>query len=55
MDVWRGVAGQSRTWYSFSSPANWGVKPHFEAVLTTRTTLPLSCAREYSLPFSVLC
>jgi hypothetical protein len=25
--------------YSFSRPANCGVKPHLEAVLTTRTTL----------------
>ena len=43
-----GAGWRIRTWYNFSSPANWGVKPHFEAVLTTRTTLPLSCAREYS-------
>jgi hypothetical protein len=28
------------------------VKPHFDAVLTTRTTLPLRDVRGYSLPFS---
>jgi hypothetical protein len=37
--------------YSFSSPSNWGVKPHLLAVFTTRTTLPLRSAREYAAPF----
>ena len=29
------------------------MKPHFEAVLTTRTTLPLRWERGQGLPFSV--
>ena len=39
-------------WYSSSRPWNCGVKPHLEAVLTTRTTLPLCWERGYGLPFS---
>lgn len=38
--------------YSFSRPSYWGVKPHLEAVFTTRTTFPLKVSRGTSLPFS---
>src|SRR5688500_357177 len=52
------LAGKARTRrplslyfaYSFSSEAYWGVRPHFEAVLTTRMTLPLYFDRGTSLP-----
>ena len=32
---------------------NWGVKPHLEAVLTTRMTLPLREERGKGFPVSV--
>ena len=38
---------------SFSRAENWGVKPHFEAVFTTRITLPFRLARGNAVPFSV--
>jgi hypothetical protein len=39
--------------WSFSREANWGVKPHLDAVLTTRTTLPFREERGKGSPFSV--
>ncbi|MOA42325.1 hypothetical protein D3C78_1643650 [compost metagenome] len=39
-------------WYRCSSPAYWGVRPHFEATLTTSTTLPLNGASGRSSPSS---
>ena len=39
-------------WYRLSRPLNCGVKPHLEAVLTTRTTLPLRELRGKGEPFS---
>lgn len=39
--------------WSFSREANCGVKPHLEAVLTTRTTLPFREERGKGSPFSV--